>query len=87
MALYSVRSERMFCEQFGCNMLFRWFLDMDITEAPFDHSTFSTNRERLLKHDVAHEFFHQVVAQARTAQLMRSEHFTVDGTLTEAGRR
>ena len=84
MALYSVRSERMFCEQLGYNMLFRWFLDMDMTEAPFDHSTFSKNRERLLKHDVAHEFFREIVAQARTAQLMSSEHFTVDGTLIEA---
>src|SRR3954466_14510299 len=56
MALYSVRSERLFCEQLGYNMLFRWFLDMDMTEAPFDHSTFSKNRERLMEHMVAHEF-------------------------------
>jgi transposase len=84
MALYSVRSERLFCEQLGYNMLFRWFLDMDMTEAPFDHSTFSKNRERLMEHAVAHEFFQQVVAQARDARLMSSEHFTVDGTLIEA---
>lgn len=84
MALYSVRSERMFCEQLGYNMLFRWFLDMDMTEAPFDHSTFSKNRDRLLKHEVAQEFFREIVAQARAAQLMSSEHFTVDGTLIEA---
>lgn len=84
MALYTVRSERMFCEQLGYNMLFRWFLDMDMTEAPFDHSTFSKNRERLLQHEVAQEFFRKVVEQARAARLMSSEHFTVDGTLIEA---
>lgn len=84
MALYSVRSERLFCEQLGYNMLFRWFLDMDMTEAPFDHSTFSKNRERLMKHEVAQEFFRQVVEQARDARLMSTEHFTVDGTLIDA---
>lgn len=84
MALYSVRSERMFCEQLGYNMLFRWFLDMDMTEASFDHSTFSKNRDRLLQHEVAQEFFRQVVMQARGARLMSVEHFTVDGTLIEA---
>jgi len=40
MALYTVRSERMFCEQLGYNLLFRWFLDIWVAEAPFDHSTF-----------------------------------------------
>jgi transposase len=84
MALYSVRSERMFCEQLGYNMLFRWFLDMDMSEEPFDHSTFSKNRERLMAHEVAQEFFRQVVAQAQNARLTSSEHFTVDGTLIEA---
>lgn len=84
MALYSVRSERMLCEQLGYNMLFRWFLDMDMTEMPFDHSTFSKNRERLMKHDAAQEFFRQIVVQAQGAHLMSSEHFTVDGTLIEA---
>jgi transposase len=83
-ALYSVRSERMLCEQLGYNMLFRWFLDMDMTEMPFDHSTFSKNRERLMKHDVAQEFFRQIVGQAQAAHLISSEHFTVDGTLIEA---
>jgi IS5 family transposase len=84
MALYTVRSERMFCEQLGYNLLFRWFLDMDMAEAPFDASTFSKNRARLMKHDVAAQFFVQVVAQAKSARLMSDEHFTVDGTLIEA---
>src|SRR5438045_9150656 len=52
MAFYTVRSERLFCEQLDYNLLFRWFLDMEMTEASFDHSSFSRNRERLLKHDL-----------------------------------
>jgi transposase len=84
MALYTVRSERMFCEQLNCNLLFRWFLDMEVAEPSFDHSSFSRNRARLLEHDVAHEFFTRVVAQARNLQLLSDEHFTVDGTLVEA---
>ena len=65
MALYTVRSERMFCEQLDYNLLFRWFLDMNWDEPGFDHSTFSRNRARLLEHDVAGEFFRTVVAEAR----------------------
>ena len=84
MALYSVRSERQFCEQLGYNLLFRWFLDMDMVEPTFDATTFTKNRERLLAHDVTGEFFRAVVEQARKAHLMSSEHFTVDGTLIEA---
>src|SRR6185436_1071106 len=84
MALYTVRSERLFCEQLDYNLLFRWFLDMNMIEDSFDHSTFSRNRERLLKHDVAGEFFRRVVGHARTGGLMSAEHFTVDGTLIEA---
>lgn len=84
MALYTVRSGRMFCEQLDYNLLFRWFLAMDVAEPSFDHSTFSRNRARLLEHDVAREFFTRVVAQARSLQLLSDEHFTVDGTLVEA---
>src|ERR1700736_803876 len=65
MALYTVRSERLFCEPLDYNFLFRWFLAMDVAEPSFDHSTFSRNRARLLAHDVAREFFTRVVAQAR----------------------
>src|ERR1700686_290375 len=53
MALYTVRSERLFCEQLDYNLLFRWFLDLNWDEPGFDHSTFSRNRGRLLEHDVA----------------------------------
>jgi len=84
MALYTVRSERQFCEQLNYNLLFRWFLDMDMTEEGWDHSSFTRNRERLLKHDVASKFFYAVVEQAKQERLTSSEHFTVDGTLIEA---
>jgi transposase len=84
MALYTVRSERMFCEQLDYNLLFRWFLDLELDEPSFDHSSFSANRTRLLEHEVASEFFFGVVEQARTLGLLSSEHFTVDGTLIEA---
>ena len=84
MALYTVRSERMFCEQLGYNLLFRWFLDMDMVEPAFDATVFTKNRQRLLEHDVAGEFFRAVVERAKAAKLMSSEHFTVDGTLIEA---
>ncbi len=84
MALYSVRSDRMFCEQLDYNLLFRWFLDMTMDEPAFDHSSFTKNRDRLLEHDVAGEFFAGVVGEARDLGLMSNEHFTVDGTLIDA---
>jgi transposase len=83
-ALYSVRSERQFCEMLQYNLLFRWFLDMDMVEEAFDATTFTHNRERLLKHDVAGHFFAAVVEKAKQAGLMSTEHFSVDGTLIEA---
>lgn len=84
MALYSVRSERMFCEQLNYNLLFRWFLDMDMVEEAFDATTFTHNRERLLRHEVANAFFGAVVREAKRRDLMSADHFSVDGTLIEA---
>jgi transposase len=84
MAFYTVRSERLFCEQLDYNLLFRWFLDMGLDEPSFDHSSFTRNRARLLEHDVAREFFVRIVEQAQAVGLMSDEHFTVDGTLIEA---
>jgi transposase len=83
-ALYSVRSDRLFCEQLQYNFLFRWFLDLEPEAAAFDASTFSKNRERLLAHEVALRFFDAVVALARQQGLLSDEHFSVDGTLIEA---
>jgi transposase len=84
MAFYSVRSERLFCEQLGYNLLFRWFLDMDTVEDGFDPTVFTKNRKRLLEHDVARQFFVSIVERAKADGLMSDEHFTVDGTLIEA---
>ena len=83
-ALYSVRSDRMFCEMLDYNILFRWFLDMNLEEPSFDATTFTKNRERLLKHAVAEKFFGSVVSLAREHGLLSDEHFTVDGSLIEA---
>jgi transposase len=83
-ALYTVRSERQFCEQLDYNLLFRWFLDMDMEEPSFDPTVFTKNRDRLVVSDAAGEFFRAVVGQARAAGLMSREHFSVDGTLIEA---
>ena len=84
MAFHSIRSERLFCEQLDYNLLFRWFLDMDMVEESFDHSTFSQNRQRLPDHDVAAKFLGEVVKAAKEAKLMSDDHFTVGGTLIEA---
>lgn len=84
MALYSVRSERLFCEMLEYNLLFRWFLAMGIDEAAFDHSTFSKNRQRLLAHRVAPRFLGMIVRIARRKGLVSDDHFSVDGTLIDA---
>lgn len=83
-ALYSVRSERQFCERLEYDLLFKWFLDQDINTPAFDASTFSKNRQRLLDHDVARQFFEAVLAEARGRELLSDDHFSVDGTLLEA---
>jgi len=83
-ALYSVRSERAFCERLEYDLLFRWFLGMDMVEPGFDHSSFSKNRARLMAHQIGREFFDAVVWQAQRRKLLSDEHFTVDGTLVEA---
>src|SRR5437868_15149116 len=64
MSLYSVRSERAFCEQLDYHLLYRWFLGMNMVEPNFDRSTFSKNRERLLQHQIGQEVFDPVVRQA-----------------------
>jgi transposase len=84
MALYSIRSERAFCERLNYDLLFKWFLDLRIDEAAFDATTFSKNRQRLLDHEAADRFFARVVAQARLRRYLSSDHFSVDGTLLEA---
>jgi hypothetical protein len=83
-ALYSVRSERLFCEQLGYNLLWLWFLGRDFSEGSFDHSIFAKNYERVLSADVAKLFFAEVYDLSRQAGWTSDEHFTVDGTLIES---
>ena len=84
MGLFSVRSERQFCERLEYDLLFKWFLDLNIMDHGFDHSVFAKNRQRLLDADVARAFLLEIVAQAREQRLLSEEHFSVDGTLLEA---
>lgn len=83
-AFYSVRSDRQFCEQLDYNLLFRWFLDLDLESGGLDQSNFSRLRERLVETDIARRFFDEVVRLARKDKLLSSDHFTVDGTLIDA---
>jgi transposase len=84
MALYSVRSERAFCERLHYDLLFKWFLDLAIDAKAFDPTTFTKNRNRLLEAEIADRFFAAVVQQAKLRRYLSSEHFSVDGTLLEA---
>src|SRR5215470_12445692 len=79
---YSVRSERLLMEQLDYNLLFRWFVGLEMDDRVWNHAVFSKNRDRLLNQEVAQQFFAKVKAQAQG--LMSDEHFTVDGTLIEA---
>jgi transposase len=82
--LYTIRSERMLMEQLEYNLLFRWFVGLNMDEGVWDVTVFTKNRDRLLKADVAKRFFELVVAEAQGVNLLSDEHFTVDGTLLEA---
>jgi len=82
--LYTVRSERLLMEQLDYNLLFRWFVGLNMDDAVWDPTVFTKNRERLLEGEIAQAFFEQVIAEAREHGLLSDEHFTVDGTLIEA---
>ena len=84
MALYSIRSERQFCERLQYDLLFKWFLDLNIEDAAFDATTFSKNRERLMDNLVSKLFFQAVLEEARQRHLLSNQHFSVDGTLLES---
>ena len=83
-SLYSVRSERAFCEELEYNLLFRWFLDMNLMERSFDPTVFTKNRKRLLEQRVGQALFDEVVWEADRRGLLSDERFSVDGTLIEA---
>ncbi|WP_412731039.1 IS5 family transposase [Dyella aluminiiresistens] len=82
--VYSVRSERLLMEQLNYNLLFRWFVGLNIDDPVWDHSTFSFNRDRLFDAEIAQRFFAHTVLLARLGELVSDEHFSVDGTLLEA---
>jgi transposase len=82
--LYTIRSERMLMEQLEYNLLFRWFVGLNMDEPVWVPTVFSKNRNRLLNGDIAEKFFAQVLKQARANDLLSDEHFSVDGTLIEA---
>src|SRR6478672_8232918 len=82
--LYSVRSERLLVEEIDYNILFRWFVGLNLDDPVWDATTFTKNRDRLLEAEVAKEFQARVVDWAREQGWASDEHFTVDGTLLEA---
>jgi transposase len=81
---FSIRSERLLMEQLEYNLMYRWFVGLNMDEAVWNHSTFSKNRDRLLEGEIARKFFDEVLAVAKENDLVSKEHFTVDGTLMEA---
>lgn len=83
-ALYSVRSERLFCEQLRYNLLWLWFLDREFSQGSFNHSIFAKNYERVLSAEVAKMFFAEVYQLSRQENWTSDEHFTADGTLIES---
>ncbi len=82
--LYTIRSERMLMEQLDYNLLFRWFVGLNMDDVVWDATVFTKNRDRVLGGEVAEVFFQEVLAEARRRRLLSDEHFTVDGTLIEA---
>ena len=82
--LYTVRSERLLMEEMDYNLLFRWFVGLRMDDAVWDATVFSKNRERLIEGEIAEAFLEAVLGQARQAQLLSDEHFSVDGTLVQA---
>src|SRR6202047_2807162 len=82
--LYSIRSERVLMGQLEYNLLFRWFVGLNMDEPVWVPTVFSKNRDRLLIGDIAERLFEEVLKQAREAGLLSEEHFSVDGTLIEA---
>ena len=82
--VYSVRSERLLMEQLDYNLLFRWFVGLNVDDPVWDHSTFSFNRDRLFDDEIAQRFFESTVLHAQLKDLTSNEHFSVDGSLLEA---
>lgn len=84
MVLYSIRSERQLMEQLDYNLLFRWFVGLEMDELVWDVTVFTKNRDRLLEGDIARGFLAAILADGQVKPLLSSEHFSVDGTLIDA---
>lgn len=84
MVLYSIRSERQLMEHLEYNLLYRWFVGLEMDEAVWDVTVFTKNRERLIAGEVSQQMLAAVLVEAREKQLLSAEHFTVDGTLIQA---
>jgi hypothetical protein len=84
MVLYSVRSERQLMEQLDYNLLFRWFVGLEMDDAVWDVTVFTKNRARLIRGEVSQQLLGVVLAEAGEKRLLSAEHFTVDGTLIQA---
>jgi transposase len=84
MVLYSISGEERLMEQLNYNLLFRWFVGLEMDDPVWDASVFSKNRERLIEAEASQQLLLAVVEQARGQQLLSEEHFTVDGTLIQA---
>ena len=84
MILFSIRSERQLMEQLNYNLLFRWFVGLEMDDAVWDVTVFTKNRERLIAGAVSQQFLEAVLVEARQHDLLSEEHFTVDGTLIQA---
>lgn len=82
--LYSIRSERQLVEQLEYNLLYRWFVGIELEASAWHATTFTKNRQRLLDGAVAGQFLARVIGLADASQLISREHFSVDGTLLEA---
>lgn len=82
--LFSIRSERQLVERIDYDMMFRWFVGMDLDEPVWNHSTFTKNRDRLLCTSIAQRLFEEINRQAYAKQLLSRDHFSVDGTLIDA---
>jgi transposase len=82
--LYSVRSERQLIEQLDYNLLFRWFVGLEMDDEVWDVTVFTKNRERLINGGVSQELLEAVLVEAGENNLLSEEHFTVDGTLIQA---
>ena len=81
---YGIPSERQVTERIEFDLLFRWVVGLGVDGAVWDHSSFSTNRERRLGGEIAAKFLRAILAQPRVKRLVSSDHFSVNGGITQA---